>query len=80
VLHYLLYEAILAALLYCSCLACYFTHGIVLKNHGVNHGITLIDDDYKKSHSNNEKATKAYKLFSEGKKPVQERIITSLSI
>ena len=30
------------------------------------------DDDYKKSHSNNEKDTKAYKLFSEGKKPVQE--------
>jgi hypothetical protein len=29
------------------------------------------DDDNKKSHSNNEKATHAYKLFSEGKKPVE---------
>ncbi|MBV9178884.1 MAG: hypothetical protein JO297_17795 [Nitrososphaeraceae archaeon] len=28
----------------------------------------------KKSHSNNEKATQAYKLFSEGKKPVQVAI------
>ncbi|HEY6884720.1 MAG TPA: hypothetical protein VI278_11845, partial [Nitrososphaeraceae archaeon] len=32
------------------------------------------DEDNKKSHSNNEKATQAYKLFSEGKKPVQVAI------
>jgi DNA-binding NarL/FixJ family response regulator len=46
---------------------------IILKKHGVNDGIAMIDDDdnNKKSHSNNEKATKAYKPFSEGKKPVQ---------
>jgi DNA-binding NarL/FixJ family response regulator len=42
----------------------------ILKKHGVNHGITSIDDDdNKKTHSNNEKATQAYRLFSEGKKP-----------
>ncbi|MBV9179536.1 MAG: hypothetical protein JO297_21110 [Nitrososphaeraceae archaeon] len=48
----------------------------ILKKHGVNHGITSIDndEDNKKSHSNNEKATQAYKLFSEGKKPVQVAI------
>ena len=46
---------------------------IILKKHGVNHGITLIDDDdnNKKSHSNNEKATQAYKLFSSGRKPLE---------
>jgi Fe-S-cluster formation regulator IscX/YfhJ len=32
------------------------------------------DEDNKKSHSNNEKATQAYKLFSEEKKPVQVAI------
>ena len=38
----------------------------ILKKHGVNHGIAIVDnDDNKKSHSNNEKATHAYKLFSE---------------
>ena len=49
---------------------------IILKKHGVNHGITLIDDDdnNKKSHSNNEKATQAYKLFDEGKKPVEKTV------
>ena len=47
---------------------------IILKKHGVNHGIAMIDDDddNKKSHSNN--ATQAYKLFSEGKKPTQVAI------
>ncbi|MBV9177253.1 MAG: hypothetical protein JO297_09465 [Nitrososphaeraceae archaeon] len=38
---------------------------LILKKHRVNHGITSIDDDdnnNKKSHSNNEKATYAYKL------------------
>jgi hypothetical protein len=47
---------------------------IILKKHGVNHGVAMINDDNKKSHSNNEKATQAYKLFSEGKKPVQVAI------
>jgi len=34
---------------------------LILKKHGVNHGITSIDDDddNNKSHSNNEKATHA---------------------
>jgi hypothetical protein len=36
----------------------------------------LIDDDNKKS--SNEKATQAYKLFSEGKKPVQVAIELNL--
>ena len=42
---------------------------IILKKHGVNHGLAMTDDndDNKKSHSNN--ATQAYKLFSEGKNP-----------
>jgi hypothetical protein len=37
----------------------------ILKKHGVNHGIAMIDDDNnnKKSHSNNVKATQAYKLL-----------------
>jgi hypothetical protein len=50
---------------------------IILKKHGVNHGIASIDDiddNNKKSHSNNEKATQAYKLFSEGKKPFEVAI------
>jgi DNA-binding CsgD family transcriptional regulator len=52
----------------------------ILKKHGANHGIALIDDDdNKKSHSNNGKATQAYKLFGEGKTPVQVAIQLSLS-
>jgi DNA-directed RNA polymerase specialized sigma subunit len=54
---------------------------IILKKHGVNHGLSMIDDvddNNKKSHSNNEKATLAYKLFSEGKKPVQVAIELNL--
>jgi hypothetical protein len=50
---------------------------IILKKQGLNHGIAMIDnvvDDDKKSHFNNEKATQAYKLFSEGKKSVQVAI------
>ncbi|MBV9669208.1 MAG: hypothetical protein JO327_13905, partial [Nitrososphaeraceae archaeon] len=45
--------------------------GIILKKHGLSHGITMVDDDdnNKKFHSSNEKATQAYKLFNEGKKP-----------
>jgi hypothetical protein len=47
--------------------------GYILKKEGLSHGIAMIDDDddNKKSHSNNEKATQAYKLFSEGKKPFE---------
>ena len=36
---------------------------LILKKHGVNHGIAMIDDDDNKKSSNNEKATQAYKLF-----------------
>ena len=46
---------------------------LILKKHGVNHGIAMIDDDDNKK-SSNEKATQAYKLFLEGKKPVQVAI------
>ena len=54
---------------------------IILKKHGVNHGLAMIDDiddDNKKSHSNNEKATQTYRLFSEGRKPVQVAIELNL--
>jgi hypothetical protein len=43
--------------------------------------LASIDDDgdnNKKSHSNNEKATQAYKLFSKGKEPVQVAIELNL--
>jgi hypothetical protein len=53
----------------------------ILKKHGVNHGLAMIDDiddNNKKSHSNNEKATLAYRLFSEGRKPVQVAIELNL--
>ncbi len=45
--------------------------GIILKKHGLSHGIAMIKDSNK---SPNEKATQAYKLFSEGKKPVNVSI------
>jgi DNA-binding CsgD family transcriptional regulator len=53
---------------------------IILKKQAVNQGLAMIDDDEdnKKSHSNNEKVTQAYKLFSEGKKPVQVAIELNL--
>src|SRR6185437_9533250 len=52
---------------------------IILKKHGVNHGLAMIDNiDNKKSHSNNEKATQAYKLFSEAKKPIEVAIELNL--
>ena len=46
--------------------------GFILKKGQVNHGIVTIMDDGNNSNSNNnkphnEKATQAYKLFSEGK-------------
>ena len=61
--------------------------GFILKKGQVNHGITAtIMDDGNNSNSNsnnnkpaNEKATQAYKLFSEGKKPVEVAIQLSPS-
>ena len=56
--------------------------GYILKKHGLSHGIATIDDDNsnkKSSHSNNEKATQAYKLFDEGNKPVEVAIQLGLS-
>jgi len=50
--------------------------GFILKKGQVNHGITSTIDDGNNSsngsnQSHNEKATQAYKLFTEGKKPVE---------
>jgi DNA-binding NarL/FixJ family response regulator len=44
---------------------------IILKKHGVNHGLASIDDDddNKKSHSNNEKATQATSYSLEERSP-----------
>ena len=41
--------------------------GFILKKEGLNHGIAIREDNDNKK-SSNEKATQAYKLFSEGKK------------
>jgi hypothetical protein len=48
--------------------------GLILKKAGLSHGITTKTYNDKKSHSNNEKATQAYKLFDEGKKPIEVAI------
>jgi DNA-binding CsgD family transcriptional regulator len=61
--------------------------GFILKKGQVNHGITatIMDNGSNSSNSNNnnkpanEKATQAYKLFSEGKKPVEVAIQLNLS-
>jgi hypothetical protein len=57
--------------------------GFILKKGQVNHGITAtIMDKGNNSNNNkpaNEKATQAYKLFSEGKKPVESAIQLNLS-
>ena len=60
--------------------------GFILKKGQVNHGIvTIMDDDGNNNRSSNnnkpanEKATQAYKLFSEGKAPVEVAIQLSLS-
>ena len=60
--------------------------GFILKKGQVNHGIaTIMDDGNYSSNSNNnnkpsnEKATQAYKLFSEGRKPTEVAIQLSLS-
>ena len=51
--------------------------GFILKKEGLSHGITTIEDNDNKK-SSNEKATQAYKLFSEGKKSVQVTIELNL--
>jgi DNA-binding CsgD family transcriptional regulator len=58
--------------------------GFILKNGQVNHGIAAIMDNGNNNSSNstkpsNEKATQAYKLFSEGKTPVEVAIQLNLS-
>jgi orotate phosphoribosyltransferase-like protein len=57
--------------------------GFILKKGRVNHGIATIMDNGNNSNNNNkpsnEKATQAYKLSSEGKKPVDVAIQLSLS-
>ena len=50
----------------------------ILKKHGVNHVITSIGDDNNNKKSSNEKATQAYRLFSEGKKPIEVAIELNL--
>ena len=54
---------------------------IILKKHGLNHGIAIIkDNNNNNDHSqSNKKSTQAYKLFSEGKKPVEVAIQLGLS-
>ena len=55
--------------------------GYILEKGQVNHGIVTIMDDCNNSNnkSHNEKATQAYKLFSEGKTPVEVAIRLNLS-
>ena len=49
--------------------------GFILKKEGLNHGLATIgDNDNNNKKSSNEKATQAYKLFSEGKKPIEVAI------
>ncbi|MGA9169130.1 MAG: hypothetical protein WBZ20_03170 [Nitrososphaeraceae archaeon] len=53
--------------------------GIILKKGQINHGVVTIMGDGNNSNSNNnkpaiEKATQAYKLFSQGKKPLEVAI------
>src|SRR5919199_4334025 len=58
---------------------------IILRNNQVNHGIVITDNSNDNTNSNNnnkspnEKATQAYKLFSEEKKPVEVAIELCLS-
>ncbi len=52
---------------------------LTLKKHGVNHGIAIDDGNKNKKSYANEKSTQAYKLFSEGKTPVEVAIQLSLS-
>jgi hypothetical protein len=53
--------------------------GFILKKHGLSHGIAMTEDDDKnKNKSSSEKATQAYKLFDEGKKPIELAIELNL--
>jgi hypothetical protein len=52
---------------------------VILRNNQVNHGIVITDNSNDNTNginnkSPNEKVTQAYKLFDEGKKPVQVAI------
>jgi DNA-binding CsgD family transcriptional regulator len=50
---------------------------IILRKNQVNHGVVITNSNDNNTNNNkspNEKATQAYKLFSEGKKPVQVAI------
>jgi hypothetical protein len=54
---------------------------VILRKHQVSHGIPIMDNDNKdnSNKSPNQKSTQAYKLFSEGKKPVEVGIQLGLS-
>src|SRR5438067_6579603 len=53
--------------------------GFILKKEGLSHGITTIEDNDKNNKkSSNEKTTQAYKLFSEGRKPIEVAIELNL--
>ena len=50
--------------------------GFILKREGLSHGIVTVEKDNNNniSSNNNEKATEAYRLFSEGKTPLEVAI------
>ena len=54
--------------------------GYILRKEGLSHGITTIEDNDNNNNkkSSNEKATLAYKLFSEGKDPIEVAIELNL--
>src|SRR5690349_6489451 len=53
---------------------------LILKNGEVNHGLVIIkDNDTNNNKSSNEKATQAYRLYDEAKKPVEVAIQLGLS-
>ena len=51
---------------------------VILKKNQTSNGIAAMNDD-NNNKSPNEKATKAYKLFDEGNKPVEVAVELSLS-
>jgi hypothetical protein len=53
----------------------------ILRNNQINHGIVIIDNsnDNANNNSPNEKVTQAYKLYDEGKNPVEVAVQLSLS-
>ena len=53
--------------------------GFILKRNQASHGIIITDNGNNSNRSANERATLAYKLFSEGKKPVEVAIQLNLS-